>query len=459
VSTAGFVAVIFLFYRRFLGSTMSESGGLIFGLLGMALLLHGCGARQRRWLALGVFTLAIGLVIRAGPFFILPAVVLLGAWWWRQSRQAVSTGLLLAAAGFAGLGADSIAMRTVGSPGALPFSNYAYVTYGLIFGGNWATVLHDRPEIAALPAEAQPRAIYRLVGAAVRKDPSLVWKGMLRAWRAFFFSSVQGSGPFAFVIHGEMERLLNNLALIGALICLIGVRRCPLDALTLALTAGVLASLPFAPSWDADLMRAYAVTVPALALLATRPMRVLSAILTAASRFRRQTRPAAPPVPLEPDENLPATVITTGAFLAVALLPTLGVARLARCSPLVQIAPTAGVDHAVLALPPGNTLEVIDDDAPRARARRVVRRHDLIGNFGFYAILYSDETDFLQRAAKPGVTLAPGGGSYVTLFILATRSGAPGRQPVEIHGRLVRLRYAIFFVEDRVDPDPPIRQP
>jgi hypothetical protein len=280
----GLLAV--LFYRRFLGTGMSEHAGFIFGCLGAALLWRGCESRWRPALFGGLFLLTIALVARAGCFFVLPMIVLWIGWLLRRGRwpsgAALAFGVGAIIGGFALNGA---LLHLFGTPGA-SFGNFPYTLYGLISGGDWTRLAMDRPDLAALPeADAAPR-IAALVIEQVRAQPSLLLNGVWRAWLAFF---KVGSGQFAFLHHGwELQAKLTDWLGAGQakppswpkslaslvfddlpwLLCLIGLAtaalraRDPRHLLVLAVWIGILASIPFNPPWDSDSMRTYAATLP-----------------------------------------------------------------------------------------------------------------------------------------------------------------------------------------------------
>jgi len=93
----------------------------------------------------------------------------------------------------------------------------------------------------------------------VKEKPSLLFNGMMRAWKAFFSGFL-----FSFVYE---PRLINILvALSGMALCFMLVEQSDIARFLLACSVGIFLSAPFAPPWDADGMRAYAVTIPVIAL-------------------------------------------------------------------------------------------------------------------------------------------------------------------------------------------------
>jgi hypothetical protein len=200
-------------------------------------------------------------------------------------------------AGLTGFVANAVLLRFVGIPGAA-FSNFAYVLYGLVHGGNWTLALQQHPELQALPAIEQSQAVYALAWSRIFAEPSWLLAGAWRAWEGFFRGSsgtwvshllvppqwlplresLQGHGLAAVDLLRDAWllpdaaayyalRLLPNALLVVGLVVAWRTRRSPSSSLALASWAGILLSVPFAPPWDADNMRAYATAIPFLLVL------------------------------------------------------------------------------------------------------------------------------------------------------------------------------------------------
>lgn len=288
---------LFLFYRRFIGTWLSEHTGLALGCLAFALLwrMVHAASRSRVLLVAGLLLLALALCARAGAFFVLPALMLWAGRHWRGvTRFSFRSCALAGVAAAAGLGLNAVVLHALGNPRAA-VGNFSYVLYGLVHGGDWTQVLHDHPEVRQLPEIERNQAIYDYAIQRISDHPSSLVAGAARAYGHLL---VPNEGPCCFVRFalqrgirecagfapvaaggGTARRMAANpwptlqiaanyASLFG--LCLLGLvglyfvfrDRLPGSTLLLWAVAGIVASAPFAPPWDADLMRVYAATMP-----------------------------------------------------------------------------------------------------------------------------------------------------------------------------------------------------
>lgn len=256
-----FFLVLSLFYRPFVGTLLTEHLGLALGALGFALLLRGADLRRPSLFLLGCLATAFALSARAGAFFVLPLLALWGGRYFRR-ESFLSARVLAGAVVAMAIGVGS----SVGLSAALgradgAFSNFSYVLYGLVSGSDWRKALQDHPELVSFERVEHPARIYALAVELLRSDPWSLGRGAWRAWRAFL-----GLYPFSFVGVGPpVAVVLAAMAMVG--IVRASRRRLAGDSLVLAMALGVLLSVPFVPPWDADSMRAYAATLPLIAVL------------------------------------------------------------------------------------------------------------------------------------------------------------------------------------------------
>lgn len=291
---------LFLFYRRFVGTFLTEHLGLALGCLGCTLLWLSLHKHRKSFIVAGLFILSLALNVRVGAFFILPALAVWAGWNWNIRGRFSWRGLTVICLAIGlGFGLNALTLRTVGQPGASQ-GNFSYTLYGLVHGGDWTQVRQDHPEILNLPEVERHQAIYDLAFATIVSQPSSLLKGAARAYRDFFFST---NGPYSFVFFSLQRSILTYppghdvlplsdflsiwqkvweqpwkyvqiaavfatytlfsfLAVLGWIILL--KRRSATTWLLGAGWLGILVSVPFIPPWDVDLMRVHAATLPFL---------------------------------------------------------------------------------------------------------------------------------------------------------------------------------------------------
>jgi hypothetical protein len=299
---SGYMAflALFLFYRRFIGTFLTEHLGIAFGCLGCGLLWCSLHKNRKSFLVAGLFLLTLALNIRVGALFILPTLAVWAGWSWNPSRCFSWKGLTVICLSIGlGFGLNALTLRTVGQPGASQ-GNFSYVLYGLVNGGDWTQARKDHPELLNLPEVERHQAIYDRAFAKIISKPSSLVKGAARAYRDFFLSM---NGPYSFVFFALQRSILTYppdagislppdflsiwqkvweqpwkysqiaavfityilftfLAVLGWFVLL--KRRSVATRLLVAGWLGILLSVPFIPPWDADLMRVHAATIPFL---------------------------------------------------------------------------------------------------------------------------------------------------------------------------------------------------
>lgn len=269
VFTAFFIATIWLFYRRFIGETMTENLGLLFGCLGLCFLWQVCQNEKSKYtLYLGLFFLSIGLVSRAGPFFVLPALAIwAGVIFAEQPKKFnfSAFGVCILAI-FSGFLINKLLMYGLDIKSTL-FSNFAQTLYGLLAGGDWKMAREVNPAILNMGLEEESRETYRMAWELFASDPTSLIRGAARAITGFGMTMYL----FGYSFHPTAPALiptvlLTLLALVG--LCTIFAHRGDTkNSMLFAVLIGCFASAPFVPPWDADMMRAYAVVIPFLSLI------------------------------------------------------------------------------------------------------------------------------------------------------------------------------------------------
>lgn len=253
--------IVWLYYRNDgCGAVMSENLGLLAGLLALPFLLVGFRG-DRFWLCcVAFFLIGFGFSARPGALFVLPALGLAtGCLEFRRSAawsKVVLAIVLAGGAGLAGLLSNSLMRDSLarGSQGVV-FGNFAYSLHGLLHNTDW--------EESYTKYQGDSKKIMEINMGRLREDPMALVHGIGRAYRETF--------QRRFLFRFGLESRLAALGMIG--FCAAGILpwffpKWKKDAPWLtAGCLGVLASIPFAPPWDAS-VRPYAVTIPIQGLLA-----------------------------------------------------------------------------------------------------------------------------------------------------------------------------------------------
>lgn len=258
--------IVFLYYRFHSGAVRTESLGVAFSALGMALLWRSIERQQAGWALAGILLTTFAMIARAGAFFCLPFLLLWGGWAFRPPGKLFSWifafwGLAMILAAFF---VNQLMMHMFGAQEAIPFGNFAYSFYGLAAGGkSWAEAVKTYPG-------ASDREIYGLAFDLIWRQPDLIVRGALLNWKAFLSNSNYGLYSF---MRGEssISAALSYWLLMA--LCCLGIltwlRHCTDQFASLVIFAivGVFFSVPFLPPTDAFRVRAYAASIVLLGLL------------------------------------------------------------------------------------------------------------------------------------------------------------------------------------------------
>lgn len=267
-----FALALFLFIRRFIGSVMSETLGLPLGVIGFGLLWSGASRRRAFDVYAGTLVLSLGLIARAGPFFMLPFLILWAGWVFRGGAKFNwKVAFFAALAAVLGYGVHIVIFQSLAGTNSSSMGNFSYTFYGLAVGGKgWKQYMIDHPDVMALVEPAQSQAIYRYAFEALKADPAGIVRGAFVYWQAFF--TFDWSGMFGYIEGAtKLESLIGRvvmavLTLIG-LIAAIMDRKRPAFSMLLAGWIGIFLSIPFVPTVDAEI-RTYAAAIPWFAGLA-----------------------------------------------------------------------------------------------------------------------------------------------------------------------------------------------
>jgi hypothetical protein len=390
--------IVFLFYRRFAGTTLTENAGVALGTLGVAVLWRWAAAASAAPLALGVFLTTLALNARAGAFFVLPSLLLWMAW---RSRRAYKRALIGCASA---LGCVALAFGVNGLLGRLlagghgqAFSNFSWTLYGQAVGGKgWGQILVDHPELREISDPELSRRIYHFALAAIRERPWLLVRAAGKALRDFVDPDPRRSYLFSFIRSPEMAMSQwMGCVLIGVAIFALAValRRHREHRYTLLLfgVAGVILSVPFVPPVDADWMRAYAASLPLLAVL----LGVGGGAIAARLPF--------PPKNTMERRDHPGALLGASAALLLLTVGAVSLRVLRRSvSPSEPVRCAAGQAGVAVPVSPGSYIHLASDvDGERTSVPRV-RRSDFIA--GLQNLGYPDVARELGRLPEGSVT-------------------------------------------------------
>lgn len=261
-AAAIFVLIVYWYHCRGAGTTMTETLGLPFGCLGLAFLLQG-GKRKILWqIGFGFFLLTLALNIRAGAFFILPALFI---WFWITYKKDFGWKgpLFVSLAVLVAMTSNVVIKRVIGNPEGALFANYSYTLYGLASGNaGWSQVQSDYPNATA-------DEIFGLAINKIKSKPALFGLGMVRAFQEYF-SMHNGAFSFLRLVsdNDTGNRLLWVLTWAGVVTALLDGKQ-SLSWMVLLAFLGILLSTVLVPPKDADAMRVYAATLPVNAYLAS----------------------------------------------------------------------------------------------------------------------------------------------------------------------------------------------
>jgi hypothetical protein len=266
LSASLFAVLIYFFQRPFTGTALTESFGVAFGLLGFSQLLVWSSTKKNISLFAGSFLLMMGLNIRAGAYFILPALTL-ATILFRKSLP--KHALILAICGFLLAWLNNAFISHIYSSKLVGFSsNIFHNLYQLATNSSsWRDLAADIPNADL----GDTFSMVKLIIAALLEEPRNLFKALGRAYGILF--SLGRDGAFGFLegerVHASRPSLiiasagLFLLSLLGSLRAIIRwIRHHQLfDALITLTLAGILLSAPILFSGNYSGMRFFAATM------------------------------------------------------------------------------------------------------------------------------------------------------------------------------------------------------
>ena len=276
VGTAIFCLLFWLYFRAHgCGLLMSENLGLLLGTLGFCFLLLSVDGNRIWPVFASILLFGLGSAARPGALFILPALALyLGVRVWRacpiggrlrifKTAGAFAVGLAVIAGCF---GANRILMKSFYRGEGKSFGNFAFTLSGLLNDTKWSTSYEAAGGNASLVMEQNIRQL--------KESPGSLLRGIERAYEEGFKTG------FLFRFGDERRFASGGMALffLASLSCWLWKPLRRDSGWILLLFAGIIASIPFAPPWDAG-ERPYAVTMPVQIFLAAAGVAMLFHLL------------------------------------------------------------------------------------------------------------------------------------------------------------------------------------
>jgi hypothetical protein len=255
--------LVFFFYHRLVGTTLSENLGLTFGSIAFVFLWGAANERNIRLFLLGVTFMALAQVTRSGAVFVLPALILWGTFWLASGLR---TRLLVFFGGcvtvILGFLLNRLLLELGGAGGTGGFGNFSYTVYGLSVGeGGWSRIKIDHPEIVALSEPARSQGIYALALNNIINQPSRLIEALLRNLHLYTFAN----GGLN-IITGSKAWLLVQIPTLTGVVWCVRYIKTPRYALLLFVLAGVLFSSTIITE-DGGL-RVFSATIPFSAAIA-----------------------------------------------------------------------------------------------------------------------------------------------------------------------------------------------
>jgi len=259
-----------LFYRPFVGTTLTEQFGYPIGLLALVVLIRAVKTSKVWLFSLGLMFLTYALLIRAGTFFVLPILIIFAVVHFAKNRQQyLKVWLIMIVSVAIPVMLNAWLGRVVSSPDAVEFANFAETLYGQARGGvRWTQAAIDHPELASMVEPYRSRLLYRLAFEEIKNNPFGLVKGSLKAFMDFILPGPLSA--FGFLTFGN-KGIDYLFQISAALLFLFGLweiwksRNNTISRFILAYWAGTFFSIPFLPPVDAG-VRPYAATIASLFL-------------------------------------------------------------------------------------------------------------------------------------------------------------------------------------------------
>ena len=385
-ATVLFFLVVFMFARRQIGITMSETLGFMLGDLALLIFLiflrqrneNHQGSEKTLLFAVAIFTLA--QASRPGAMATLPLLILYSGWVFYKNKRKPWLGILICSLCIFSIFAVNSGIFHLITLGGSQTNNVGYGIYALVSGGKgWKQIFIDHPSIAGLPPGEFERQIFRLIWDSLINHPEKFFQGMAVQFRILFsfqpanslFSYVWSKNSFISFGFISILFIFSLLSIFAAFF----EKHEDTKWLFLVFILGIFLSLPFAPAYQQQYMRLYAVSIPFFAFFAAYGLHFAMGLLPQKYRGKIIT------------EQPPQNQLSTGFSLFTALMITIVVLA----SPIVTsvfapstIPQTAGcADHqteVILPYYPGSGIKIYRNDPAIKTWVPIISQIDYIGS-------------------------------------------------------------------------------
>ena len=243
------MVLLYSFIRPMIGYTLTELPSLIFSCLAFFLLLKGAESKKYSEIALGSLMLVIAISVRAGPFFMLPMLVLWIGWAFRSGNKLplkqMALFTLLLAAEF--LAVNIIFPRLVTTTSSSTFGNFSWMLYGQAVGGAGWTY-----HFQALGTN-DPGVVMQAAIEKIRTYPLGLMIGTIKSYRDFFLpgqTSMFNLISYRQNIFNNIFWVLNFCLMVLGLVHSIRHINKPKYSLLFSCFLGIFFSIPFLPPVD-----------------------------------------------------------------------------------------------------------------------------------------------------------------------------------------------------------------
>ncbi len=291
ITAAMTTGLTFMFYRNYLGAITSESLGLILGMGGWIVLFWAASHKSLSRFCAGLALVTLALIARAGPFVVLPAIVVAGFFLFKQRQHWLKYAATTIATIIAGFGINSLILNIYSQGKSVAFTSYIYSLYGMAAGGkSWGYIKLTHPDVFFGMAEPErTQTIINLTWELIKSNPWDLIRSMLSQY--YFFVAKLNTSVFSYLFtqidwyNTAILIVLYTLSILS-IILLIKNHRSSTNLIMLAVFVGVLLSIPLVPPQDELDMRPYAVVVPILNIL---PAISLEWLVARLMRLRKTT--------------------------------------------------------------------------------------------------------------------------------------------------------------------------